>query len=277
MLASKACVFPGNRRSAFCSSRGSSRRICLRLAFQEQPQLDCPPVDAIPLHRNCRDEIIPILRALQPIDEQTQVRQKLLERIGADVNPDSSPDRGREGMSYGTIRVLAAVRLGCNFDDDKLQDLAEQHRTLRLIRGIADGDEPTDFDGRRIRDNLCLLQPATIDKINHLVVAAGHELAPVAIEAVPGDTLVVETNVHYPTESTLIEDGLGKVLTRAARLAKAHALPGWRQHEHLLQERQGQGAAPQPYVAGQEQGCGPAQAGVSAFVERGGGRVAAGS
>jgi transposase, IS5 family len=207
----------------------------MRLACPEQPRLDCPPVSAVPLNRNCRDEIIPILRALQHIYEQPQVRRELLELIGHDVNPDSSPDRGRQGLSYWTILVLAAVRLGCNFDYDKLQDLAEQHRALRFIMGIGDWDEATDFDWRRIRDNLCLLQPTTLKKINHLIVATGHELAPAAITAVRGDTFVVETNIHYPTESTLIQDGLGKVLTLAAALAKAHALPGWRQHEHLFQ------------------------------------------
>jgi hypothetical protein len=166
---------------------------------------------------------------------QAQLRQEILDLVGADVNGDSSPDRGREGLSYWTIMVLAAVRLGCNFDYDKLQDLAEQHRALRLMMGIGDWEDPTDFDWRRIRDNLCLLRPPTLEKINHLIVAAGHELAPEAIEAVRGDTFVVETNIHYPTESTLIEDGLNKVVTLAAALAEAHGQSGWRQHEHLLQ------------------------------------------
>jgi IS5 family transposase len=205
----------------------------MRLAYQE-PRLDCPAVAAVPLNLNCRDEIIPILRALQHVYEQTQLRSQILDLIGKDVNQHSRPDRGREGLSYWTIMVLAAVRLGCNFDYDKLQDLAEQHRVLRLIMGIGDWDEHTDFDWRRIRDNLCLLQPATLEKINQAIVAAGHQLAPAAIEAVRGDTFVVETNIHYPTESTLIEDGLNKVVALAAALAKAHALQGWRQHEHLL-------------------------------------------
>jgi transposase, IS5 family len=207
----------------------------MRLAIQEQPRLDCPPVDAVPLNRNCRDEIIPILRALQHVYGQTQLRQEILDLVGKDVNGDSSPDRGREGLSYWTIMVLAAVRLGCNFDYDKLQDLAEEHRTLRLMMGIGHWDDKTDFDWRRIRDNLCLLRPQTLEKINHLIVAAGHKLAPKAIEAVRGDTFVVETNIHYPAESTLVEDGLGKVVPLAAALAEAHGLPGWRQHEHLLQ------------------------------------------
>jgi transposase, IS5 family len=80
------------------------------------------------------------------------------------------------------------------------------------------------------------LRPQTLEKINHVIVAAGHELAPEAIEAVRGDTFVVETNIHHPTESTLIKDGLGKVAALAAALAAAHGLPGWRQHEHLLQK-----------------------------------------
>jgi IS5 family transposase len=207
----------------------------MRLAFQEQPRLDCPSVDAVPLNLNCRDEIIPILRALRHVYGQVQLRRELLDLVGKDVNGDSRPDRGREGLGYWTIMVLAAVRLGCDLDYDKLQDLAEQHRSLRLMMGIGDWEDQTDFDWRRIRDNLCLLRPATLEKINHLLVAAGHELVPEAIAAVRGDTFVVETNIHYPTESSLIEDGLGKVVTLAAALATAHGQPGWRQHEHLLQ------------------------------------------
>jgi transposase, IS5 family len=207
----------------------------MRRALHEQPRLDCPPVDAVPLNLNCRDEIIPILRALQHVYSQVPLRREILELVGKDVNASSSPDHGRMGLSYWTIMVLAAVRLGCNFDYDKLQDLAEQHRTLRLMMGIGDWQEEEDFDWRRIRDNLCLLQPATLEKINHLLVAAGHQLAPKAIKAVRGDTFVVETNIHYPTESSLIYDGLRKLATLAATLAEKHGQPGWRQHEHLLQ------------------------------------------
>src|ERR1700751_1164536 len=96
----------------------------MRVAMQEQPRLDCPPVDAVPLNRDCRDEIIPILRALQHVYAQVPLRGEILDCIGKDVNCASRPDRGREGLSYWTILVLAAVRLGCNFDYDRLQDLA---------------------------------------------------------------------------------------------------------------------------------------------------------
>jgi IS5 family transposase len=208
----------------------------VRLAYQEQPRLDCPEVGQIELNLNCRDEIIPILRALQHIYEEAPLRRSILDAVGKDVTGGCSRKHGRPGLDYWSITVLAAVRLGCNLDYDKLQDLAEQHRTLRLMMGIGDWEDPVDFDWRRIRDNICLLHPKTLVKINEAVVGAGHKLAPEAIESVRGDTFVVETNIHYPTESSLIGDGLRKVLTLAAELAAKHGQLGWRQHEHLLKK-----------------------------------------
>jgi IS5 family transposase len=207
----------------------------VRLAYQEQPRLDCPEVGQVELNLRCRDEIIPILRALQHIYEDAQLRRHILDLVGKDVTGGCSRKLGRQGLDYWSITVLAAVRLGCNLDYDKLQDLAEQHRTLRLMMGIGDWEKPVDFDWRRIRDNVCLLRPETLVKINESVVAAGHKLAPEAVEAVRGDSFVVETNIHYPTESSLIGDGLRKVVNLAAELAAEHGQPGWRQHEHLLQ------------------------------------------
>ena len=83
------------------------------------------------------------------------LRRELLALVGKDVNGDTDRKRGRRGMDYWEIAVLAAVRLGCNLDYDKLQDLAENHRSLRQIMGIGDWqDEEVDFDWRRIEDNL---------------------------------------------------------------------------------------------------------------------------
>ncbi len=95
-------------------------------------------------------------------------------------------------------------------------------------------DDEVDFDWRRIQDNVIKLRPVTLKKLNELIVRVGHELKPQAITAVRGDTFVVETNIHYPTESNLIGDGLRKVVTLAARLAAAQGWPGWRQHEPWL-------------------------------------------
>jgi hypothetical protein len=100
----------------------------MRLACPEE-RLDCLPISEVKLNLECRDEIIPILRALQHLYADDSLRRELLALVGKDVNGDSSRKHGRRGMNYWEITVLAAARLGCNLDYDKLQDLAENHRS----------------------------------------------------------------------------------------------------------------------------------------------------
>ena len=205
----------------------------MRKAFDHQTRLDCRPVFDVQLNLDCRDEIVPILKALQHIYSQPKLRDDILRAIARDVNGTSSRKRGRQGMDYWQILVLAAVRLGCNLDYDKLQDLAEQHRALRQIMGIGDWDQQTTFDWRRIRGNVTLIRRETIQQINQLIVAEGQRLVPEAAQTVRADSFVVQTNIHYPTESTLIRDGLRKALGLCASLAALVGGGGWRQHKHL--------------------------------------------
>ena len=130
--------------------------------------------------------------------------------IASDVNANSRDDIGREGFDYWQILIMTIVRHDCNHNYDKLQDLCEQHRTLRHMLSIGDWNIKTSFHWRRIHDNLTLVKPATIEIINHLIDAYGHERVPQAVEKVRADSFVVETNIHYPTESSLIADGLRK-------------------------------------------------------------------
>jgi transposase, IS5 family len=208
----------------------------MRKAMERQQRLDGRPVLEVKLNLNCRDEIIPILIALQHLYSQPDLCDQILRAIAADVNRHSSRARGRQGLDYWPLLVLAAVRLGCNLNYDKLQDLAEQHRALRQVMGIGDWDNEAGFDWRRIRDNITLVRPETVERINHLIVAAGHRLAPQAVKSTRADSFVVETNIHYPTESSLIRDGLRKVLECGGELAKALGLDGWRQHKHLYRK-----------------------------------------
>ena len=218
----------------------------MRKAMDRQARLDCQPVVNVQLNLNCRDEIIPILTALQHIYAQPKLRDEILRAVAGDVNRHSSRKRGRQGMDYWSILVLAAVRLGCNLDYDRLQDLAEQHRALRQMMGIGDWDEQAGFDWRRIRDNITLVRPETLERINQLIVAEGHQLVPQAARTARADSFVVETNIHYPTESSLIRDGLRKVLQCGAAIADLLDMGGWRQHKHLYRKASGLVAADRP-------------------------------
>lgn len=205
----------------------------MRKAFSTQGRFDCSSVEQVNLNFGCRDEIVPILAALQHVFANTKLRRSITSLVARDVNSASRRDVGRQGFDDWQIVVLAAVRLGCNLDYDKLQDLGENHRALRGILGVGDWDNSTSFNWRRIRNTLCILKPSTIEKINHLIVANGQQLYEGAREKVRADSFVVETNIHYPAESSLIWDGVRKIVPLCVKLSAELGVPGWRQSRHL--------------------------------------------
>jgi len=207
----------------------------MRKSYSSQLRMDCLPIEEIPLNLECRDEIIPVLAGLKHLYSQTELRDQLLELIGTDINAQTRTDTGREGLSYWQILVLGVVRMGCNLNYDKLQDLCEQHQALRsmLEVGLWDG---THFGWRRLRDTLSLVKSQTLEKINEKIVAHGQVIHGQARSQVRADSFVIETNIHYPTESSLIWDGMRKLLPIARQLGESLELLGWRQVKHQLAE-----------------------------------------
>jgi hypothetical protein len=186
------------------------------------------------LNFDCRDEVVPVLAGLQYVYTCGPLRQKLVTLVAEDINQDSRRDVGRPGLDDWQIVVLAAVRLGLNYDYDKLQDQAENHRNLRTLLGIGDWEEAAKFGARRIRETLCQLKPSTLEAINQAIVSHGQELHGEAVASVRADSFVVETDIHYPTESTLIGDGMRKIIPLCVDLAQEIGATGWRQSEHWL-------------------------------------------
>ena len=206
----------------------------MRQHYSQQRRFDSTPIGELTLNLECRDEMIAVLAGLKYIYTCGELRREVVQLIAADINEESRRDVGRPGLDDWQIVVLAAVRLGCNFDYDKLQDQAENHRALRTLLGLGEwGAAEPSFSARRIRDTLCQLQPATLAALSHAVVSHGQTLHGSAAESVRADSFVVETNIHYPTESSLIGDGMRKIIPLCGKLAQLMGAAGWRQSEHL--------------------------------------------
>src|ERR1017187_2692443 len=74
-----------NRALATKNGTNLHGAIDMRLPCPES-RLDCPPISIVPLNLNCRDELIPILRALQHLYGDDPSRRELLRLVGKDVN-----------------------------------------------------------------------------------------------------------------------------------------------------------------------------------------------
>ncbi len=144
----------------------------MRKHFPE-PQPGATPIEEIPFDLRSRDEIPKLLMGLQYIYVTAELREEVFslleEIILADLN------NGRPGMELWKILVLGTLRLSCNLDFDKLQELANNHKRLRQMLGHPTSDESY-YALQTLKDNVALLTPQILDRINQVVVKAGHSL-----------------------------------------------------------------------------------------------------
>ena len=182
-----------------------------------------------------RDEIPKLLLGLQHVWCTPGLREKVFEVLEKIVPVETRADTGRPGMELWKILVLGTLRLNCNWDYDKVQEMANQHGTLRQMLGHGFLDQSYQYPIQTIKDNVRLLTPEVLDEINQVVVKAGHNLVKKNCEAsLKGrcDSFVVETNVHFPTDINVLLDAMRKVMVLTARACFVFGLEGWRQSGH---------------------------------------------
>ena len=141
-------------------------------------------------------------------------------------------------MTFWSIFVCGVIRLDLNIDYDRLHELVNQHNTLRQMLGHGQFDL-TAYHYQTLKDNVRLFTPELLDKINQIVVDAGHEIVKKkADEPLHGrcDSFVVETDVHYPTDISLLFDATRKVIELTAGLCADVGRSDWRQHAHNLKQ-----------------------------------------
>src|SRR5690606_34245026 len=105
--------------------------------------------------------------------------------------------------------------------------------------GHSDWADEKYYNLQTLKDNLRLFTPEILDRLNQVIVQAGHQaLKKNSEEGVVGrcDSFVVETDVHFPTDINLLLDAIRKVIEISAELSSTYNLPGWRQH--LYHQRQ---------------------------------------
>lgn len=208
----------------------------MRHKIDPQMQIGTIPIADIVFDIYSRHELLPILIALQHLYLNCQQPfEKILNLIRADISKGKSQKLGCKGLSYWELLVLSAVRLGCNMNYDQLADLASNHRTLRQMLGLSDWDKKR-FSRSSIQDNIVQLSASTIQTINELIVEIGHAMSPDPLKKVRGDSVVVQKNIHYPTDTNLLFDGTRKIIEITKKIADHFAIPGWRKGGYLKHE-----------------------------------------
>lgn len=208
----------------------------MRKVINSQIQLGEVDIANIEFDLQSRDEIPKLLIGLQHIYSNKKLFNRVSQILQKLIPEGISTDNGCPGMDFWKILVLGTVRLVCNWDYDKLQDIANNHQTLRQMLGHGLFDNRY-YALQTLKDNIHLFTPDILDEINQLVVHAGHQVLGLSEHDVfhgSCDSFVVETDVHYPTDINLLWDAARKVIRLSARESAELRLSGWRQHGYII-------------------------------------------
>src|SRR3989339_901765 len=212
----------------------------MRKRFEQQHKLGIIPISEVQLPIKSRDELPPILRALQYIYVIPELNEEVF-RILEERVQKGKKKTGRYGMDLWHILVLSAVRLGLDANYDRLEDFANHHKLIRQILGVETAfGEGKRYSMQSIKDNVSLLDEETINKINEVVVRAGHKLVKKKDEGlrIKADTYVLESNVHFPTDLNLLWDAARKGLDVIEEAIREGLLEGkgWRKGKYWRRE-----------------------------------------
>ena len=166
-----------------------------------------------------RDQGIGLEPLLEEISGLLDDQQDVIESVRRDlVRGLKQPDSGRHGLTATQVlRSLVLMRIK-NWDYRELRERIADGLTLRWFTDFYCSPVPKHDAFQR---GFVRLTPQTLKAINDLVVQAAVELGLEDGAKLRVDTTVVQTDIHHPTDNTLLWDVVRVVTRLVRRLAKA--------------------------------------------------------
>jgi IS5 family transposase len=210
----------------------------MRQRFEQQMSLRTVAISNARFPLKSRDELPPVLKALQYIFVTPELNEKVFSLLENKIVANKKKT-GRPGMDLWHILVLAVVRHTLSTNWDRLEHLANYDQLVREIMGVhatafIEADK-IEFGYQNILDNVQLIDEELLQQINQLIVEAGHSLLKKKEEELrlKTDSYVLETNVHFPTDLNLLWDSSRKCLDMIKVLKKETQLEGWRKIKQI--------------------------------------------
>jgi IS5 family transposase len=207
----------------------------MRKRFEQQMALGTLPIGETKITTKKRSGALPgLCAALKEIFVTPEWNEKVFKILEGKIMAGKQRT-GRPGMDLWQIFVLSQVRLCQNISYDDLHHIANNDHLIRQIMGVERGFgyERHEFDYQNIVDNVALLDDETVRELNQVIVEFGHgvfkkkEAAALRFKT---DSFVVENNVHFPTDYSLLWDSARKCLNMVDKFRVKYPaeVMGWR-------------------------------------------------
>jgi transposase, IS5 family len=135
---------------------------------------------------------------------------KVLNRVFKDLIGTNKADQGRMGMTAEQVLRAAILKQHRDLTYEELSFHLEDSQSFRAFSRLEMGQYPS---GSTLQENIKALKEETWEHINQLVTGYAKEEGFEKGKKVRLDSTGVESNIHYPTDATLLQDAI-RVITR---------------------------------------------------------------
>jgi transposase, IS5 family len=168
-------------------------------------------------------------KELAVFSEILDATPKMLDLVYADLTRVSRKDTGREGMTAEQVLRCVALKQYRNLSYEELAFHLEDSKAFRAFARLEMGQYPSSSS---LQENIKPLSEETWEAVHLCLMQYALETGIESGRKVRIDSTVVESNIHDPSDSTLLWDGI-RVITRW--LEEGHALapsPDYRYCDH---------------------------------------------
>ena len=205
----------------------------MRQSYKQQLTLTAITTNDIVGRHHSRDDIDKLTMGYNVILKKPTLRDAIIDVLASGLN--LSADTGREGMDYWTMFVFGSARVALDMDYDRLQNLVNNHAALRKVVGHGDLDGHQQYGLTTLKDNIRLITEDMLAQINTLIVKEGqafvHPYSQNTTLNCRADSYVAMTDVHFPSDISLLFDAVRKVIELVGQLCKTNNIKGYRQYK----------------------------------------------
>lgn len=172
-----------------------------------------PPVSARRLLPTCPAQAMPDNRLAEELLQMSEILDALpeiVELVHADLVRDTHPAIGRPGMSADQVLRALILKQMNGFSYDELEFHLADSLSYRAFCGFGEHDKPVKRS--TLQENIKKLTPETLESINRALIAYANRTGIESGSRVRVDATGVESNIHPPTDSSLLYDVIRTLL-----------------------------------------------------------------
>lgn len=191
----------------------------MRRPFDPQQPLTRPP-----LHNKLAQELAMMSEVLDGLPG-------VVELVHADLTRDKQPGKGRTGMTAEQVLRTLIIKQMNGFSYEELEFHLADSSSYRAFCRLGEFDKA--YSRSTLQENIKKISPATLEQLNRALVEYAKRQGIETGEKVRVDSTAVESNIHEPTDSSLLFD----VVRTLVRLMKKGRKFGARFHNHQRQAK----------------------------------------